>query len=409
MFLREGRKGREICKSHELPYELVIEILTRLPAKSLMRFKSVSKLWSSIICSQYFTDGRLKVSSSPQRIYMWLSFNKSPSQNVSVLLSSSSPADDTTMSSFVVDQNLTIPSMEGYFVSQVFCGLMCFINGPSAKIYNTTTRQLVVLPDIEGSNIVAEDRRNKKFMYHIGHDPLHNQYKVLCIVSAPIGICSRYTSEQWVLVLGGDGSSRWRNISNPCPSHCPFTQRLTIKGRVYYLAWIICFHRVLVCFDICSEEISMFQVPEGNAPWHFALYTELIEYGGRVAVLYNEDFDERGVMELWVRDDAEKNLWSKKTFVLDPSQMHLLNGIRFRVQGTTRNGEVILVPQNTSRNPTTCEMIVEDKTTTRFHLFLYNLQNNHLRKVEIKDTSNRYLTNMWDIIGLDDVENLRYL
>ncbi|KAH0929913.1 hypothetical protein HID58_015640 [Brassica napus] len=96
----------------------------------------------------------------------------------------------------------------------------------------------------------------------------------------------------------------------------------------------------------------------------------------------------------------------KKSVCSKCLKMHLLSDIRFRVQCTTRNGEVILVPQNTSRNPSTCKMIVQRKSTIRFHIFLYNLQNNHLRKVEIKDTSNRYLTNMWDIIGLDDVENL---
>ncbi|CAL9226134.1 unnamed protein product [Arabidopsis halleri] len=39
----------------EIPFDLVIKILTRLPAKSLMRFKSVSKLWSSFICFRNFT------------------------------------------------------------------------------------------------------------------------------------------------------------------------------------------------------------------------------------------------------------------------------------------------------------------------------------------------------------------
>ncbi|CAN6834969.1 unnamed protein product [Brassica oleracea] len=202
MFLRERRKERDICKSHELPFELVIEILTRLPAKSLMRFKSVSKLWLSLICSQYFTDRCLKVSSSSLRIYMWLSFGKRPFKNV--LLSSSSPSDHTTMSSFVVDQDLTIAAMEGYSVSQVFRSLMCFINGPSAKIYNTATRQLVLLPHIEGSNIIAEDHKDKNFMYHIGHDPVHDQYKVLCTVSTHGEGRRTYLSEHWVLLLGGD-------------------------------------------------------------------------------------------------------------------------------------------------------------------------------------------------------------
>ncbi|CAK9136204.1 unnamed protein product [Ilex paraguariensis] len=33
----------------ELPHDLVIEVLTRLPAKSLMRFKCVSKLWIEVL------------------------------------------------------------------------------------------------------------------------------------------------------------------------------------------------------------------------------------------------------------------------------------------------------------------------------------------------------------------------
>ncbi|CAL9233804.1 unnamed protein product, partial [Arabidopsis halleri] len=37
----------------EIPPYLLIKILTRLLAKSLMRFKCVSKLWSSLICSRY--------------------------------------------------------------------------------------------------------------------------------------------------------------------------------------------------------------------------------------------------------------------------------------------------------------------------------------------------------------------
>ncbi|KAH0853442.1 hypothetical protein HID58_093217 [Brassica napus] len=70
------------------------------------------------------------------------------------------------MSSLVVDQDLTIPAMEGYSVSQVFHGLMCFRQ--SAQIYNTTTRQLVVLPAIEESNILVENDKSKRIMYCIG-------------------------------------------------------------------------------------------------------------------------------------------------------------------------------------------------------------------------------------------------
>ncbi|KAH0935264.1 hypothetical protein HID58_012381, partial [Brassica napus] len=98
--------------------------------------------------------------------------------------SSSSPdLDVSTMLSLVVDQDLTIPAMEGYSVSQIFHGLMCFTNEQSAQIYNTTTRQLVVLPTIEESSILVENDKSKRTMYGIGHDSVHDQYKVFCTVS----------------------------------------------------------------------------------------------------------------------------------------------------------------------------------------------------------------------------------
>nr|VDD38121.1 unnamed protein product [Brassica oleracea] len=218
------RRQRDICKSHkplqEIPFDLVIEIFffllkifTRLPTKSLIRFKSVSKLWSSFICSKYFTN----LSSSP-RIYMWLCFNY---KNKLLSSSSSSPElDVSTMSSFVVDQDLTIPAVVGYgvSVSHVYRGLMCFTNGTNAQIYNTTTRQLVVLPDIEESNI-AENVVSKNFMYRIGHDTVHDQYKVVCIVSAHKEL------EHWVFILREGVSSRWRKISSPCLHH------ITLKNK----------------------------------------------------------------------------------------------------------------------------------------------------------------------------------
>ncbi|KAL1205261.1 F-box protein [Cardamine amara subsp. amara] len=387
---RRSKGIREICTIHEpsreIPFDLVNEILMRLPAKSLMRFKSVSKLWSSLICSKHFSNRLLKLS-SPPRLYMYLSFSDKSQLNERLL--SLSPADsDITMSSFVIDQDLTIPAMRGYYLSHVFRGLMCFVNQPSAQIYNTSTRQLVVLPDIEESNMIAEDHKNRKIMYRIGQDTVYDQYKVVCTVARSSDEVGEYTflSEHWVLPLGGDGSSRWRKIQSPCPPHLPLTQAFNINGRMHYLAWIrVSVKCVLVSFDINSEEFSIVQVPEDI----FWAKTGFIEYDGKVALLHYTYLEKEGVMELWVVEDAEKNMWSSKTLVVHPAQMRMIDSISLNVLGTTRNGQVILAPEDTNL----------------FNIFLYDLQKNHIRKIEIKGAPE---CKICKVVGLDDVDNLMH-
>ncbi|KAG2244909.1 hypothetical protein Bca52824_093232 [Brassica carinata] len=363
---RIRRRQSDICRSHEpwqeFPSDLVIEILTRLPAKSLMRLKSVSKLWSTLICSQYFTN----LSSAP-RIYMWLGFDKEK-----ILVSSSSSPD--LDGSFVVDQDLTISAMKGYSVSHVYRGLMCFTKGTNAQIYNSTTKKLVVLPDIEESNIIAKDHKFNKIIYHISHTTLLKVVKLLL--------------EHWVFTLGGGVSSRWRKIPCTCPPHSPFTRGLTINGSMYYLALVP--NSIKPCFVL--------QKPE-DAFWCRYYYTEIIEYDGRIAILDHADLVHDGVMDLWVREDEEKNRWSRMKRVLHPSQMNM-------IKRTTRNGDVILVPQHIFRTGPD-QFNVLPQVTTHFYVFLYNLQKNHFRKVEIK--SNRYNTKRWDVVGFDDIENLMYL
>uniref|UniRef100_A0A0D3DF25 F-box associated beta-propeller type 3 domain-containing protein n=1 Tax=Brassica oleracea var. oleracea TaxID=109376 RepID=A0A0D3DF25_BRAOL len=327
--IRRRQRDINICKSHEppqgMPFDLVIEILTRLP----------------------------------------------------------------------VDQNLTTPAMEGYSVSHVFHGLMCFTNGTHAQI----------LPDIEESNIIAdEDVIFKKSKYSIGHDPVHDQYKVVCVVSTRKD--RMFLPEYWVFILGGGVSSRWRKISSPCPQHCRFTKGLTINGRMYYLALVPSIKPVFVRFDISSEETRLLQAPE-DVTWPYQCFqTAVIEYDGRIAVLGHADFFEDGVMKLWVMEDEEKNMWSRKTLVLHPSQMNMVlnnnanSPYYLKVHDTTRNGEVILAPHNKFRRVIHGPIHVLPQGTTLFYVLLYNIQKNHLRRVEIEEGSNCFLNKRWAVIGL---------
>ncbi|XP_021755519.1 F-box protein At4g19940-like [Chenopodium quinoa] len=51
------------------PDQIISKILTRLPAKSICRFKSVSKRWNSMICNPNFISSYISSSSSSWSIF----------------------------------------------------------------------------------------------------------------------------------------------------------------------------------------------------------------------------------------------------------------------------------------------------------------------------------------------------
>ncbi|CDY47731.1 BnaA02g16640D [Brassica napus] len=118
------------------------EILTRLPVKSLMRFKCVSKLWLRLISSRYFTHRFLTVHSP--RLYMCL-WDANDYLNCEILSSAPLDATTTTPSPFLVDHYLTTPRM-GRPILQNLGGFMCYIYWNKPRMYNPATRQLVTLP-----------------------------------------------------------------------------------------------------------------------------------------------------------------------------------------------------------------------------------------------------------------------
>ncbi|EOA15108.1 hypothetical protein CARUB_v10028476mg, partial [Capsella rubella] len=232
---RRRQNGEDFFVAPEIPLDLLIEILIRLPAKSLLRFKCVSMLWSSLIRSRYFSNRYDLTVASPLRppnLYMSLvvhlvcnSMEVCHNPRETLLLSLSSSSAES------FDQDLTIPGMGGRNMV-VLRGLILHNVCRKACIYNPTTRQSVTLPAVK-SNVFAQESYRKTVFYFLGHDPVLDQYKVVCTVVLSSKRFKRITSEHWVFVVEPGGS--WKRIEFGQP-HLPTRLGLCINGVVYYMA-----------------------------------------------------------------------------------------------------------------------------------------------------------------------------
>lgn len=245
-----------------------------------------------------------------------------------------------------------------------------------ARIYNPSTRQHMILPAIEESDIIAEEGVICDIKYFMGHDPVNDQYKLLCTITDFSKDMQKIRSERWVFVLEAGGS--WKRVAKDFHPHLPNPFELNMNGVLYYLGWTDMCTCVLVSFDFRSEEFSMIQVPRKPGtmlPRRRRCVTQ-IDHGGKVAVFDFTYLKRRGTVDLWVMQDWRKKEWLRKTLVLQPSQMHLVIwSDTYIVKGTTLQGKVILVPR---------------KLVSPFYFLCYDLQTNDLTRVDIRGIPKRW-------------------
>lgn len=372
------KKRKEM--DHEIPLDLLIEILIRLPAKSLIRFTIVSKIWSSMIRSQGFIDSFFSISSTRPRFFVSFTngcFAKDKERRLFYYLSSwSSQAQEGyesySSSSLVTNLDMTMPyldvcdfygscsSVHGFIGCSLVVGFL---------VCNPSTRQIIVLPTLPKRP--APDMRGTCLCY----DPVSDQFKALSLIASRIPNHDRV--EHLVLALKGDKTKySWRQIqggNNNIPPYSPVTMKICINGKVYYGAWTPKVHMnpVIVCFDVRSEEITFIKAPGDVVFWHSE--SILMEYKGKLASIVRNPFGRFHSFDLWVLEDVEKHEWSKRECVFPLSLWDSIWGLKMSFPGTNKAGdEIILAPRYLSHQ------------LGPFYIFYYHLGTNNIRRVRVQ-------------------------
>ncbi|KAL0701128.1 hypothetical protein Bca4012_057250 [Brassica carinata] len=293
---------------NEIPVDLIIEILLRLPTKSIARCRCVSKFWSAIINRTDFTE--LFMARSQARPQILFSFQKS---DFFFFLT----PQVQNKSSLVAKNHIRLPIDDSYQICGPVHGFVCLTNYTSgmketvSTIYNLSTGQAIHLPNAK--------RRSNTVKSYLGFDPIHKQFKVL-LITARLGV----SDEHQVLTLGTSNPS-WRNVKCCCFSYCytlPCNAGICINGGLFYVAKVNMdpYLNAIVCFDVKSKKLRIVNKSVDMRLWSD---TTLVNYKGKlgafvvgcgVAVVTGETTS----FELWVLVDAEKHEWSKHLYVLPP-------------------------------------------------------------------------------------------
>ncbi|KAL0847843.1 hypothetical protein Bca101_021090 [Brassica carinata] len=310
----------------ELPGDVLMQILARLPANLLLQFKCVSRLWYSMISSPYFANLFRKTPSllRERRVYLV----DHDAQGDYTLCSTLSEKHRSNIYRF--DQ--VTPVMGGGCFVNALRGLMCSRIGTRVRICNLTTKQHVELPLVV-SSITGDD---SNMWNHFGYDPIQEEYKVISL-TWEMTQERVVRSDHHVLVLGPGAS--WRRITQSFPPHRPYSQGISIGRHLYYGAWTDDNTCVVVRFDMTSETFNLIKLPvEAGIVWDTRA-TNVMNYRGKLAVFDYSFLERKDMMDLWSFED-DRQWWTKKTFSLPTSILYLLSMGDLFVQSTSREGMI---------------------------------------------------------------------
>ncbi|XP_049394361.1 putative F-box protein At4g38870 [Solanum stenotomum] len=293
-----------------IPDEIMFEIFSWLPVKSLMRFKCVSKLCNSLVFESGFVDMHrchsmtrpgTKLFLHERKAFYWVEQEKGRNMSAS-LFQFTEPTNKSRMNCanglFCVWQPSTVRS---------------------AVIFNPGTREVRSLP-----------RPNKGTScgnYLIGFEPQENKYKVF--LSEKL---SGYR-QQWVLTLGIDES--WRQTQSIFPSILYGKPGVCISGVIYQL-FESAHKSAIAAVDVKSENFEIITL------WNeftWLCYYHLIEVKGKLAVV--DCHMVKNSIDLWILEHSLKGKW-KRHVIQFPSKWN------YKVPGPisfcmSRDGKIVLI------------------------------------------------------------------
>ncbi|XP_073126850.1 F-box/kelch-repeat protein At3g06240-like [Henckelia pumila] len=303
-----------------LPTDVLIEVLIRLPVKSILKSRCVSKSWCELIRSPVFIQKHSKFERKQRVLLVKRYFPQQNGQGESFSF------HDPNFPEVLVSPNLSIPILDDLNISSrkrsnisihgPCNGLVCIAFGKTVFFCNPALREfkLLPLPRYPFGFIAVP------LQYGFGFDPMTGAYKVIKI--------SYMTHElpKFAEFLDGLGKSNIRfDLYNSASNS--WTQIVAKVPNIIYLPGYELFYNgtihwfavmatnnypCILCFGVSTDAFSLLHFHDDfDSPER---YLRLMEYDDRLAVVgYSGYMPEPYKIEIWVmKEYGEKESWTKQ-------------------------------------------------------------------------------------------------
>ncbi|CAL0334631.1 unnamed protein product [Lupinus luteus] len=277
-----------------LPFELITEILSRVPVKSLIQFKCVCKSWKTLISNPEFA--KKHFSTFHHHHHLLLSINDALNNLIVRFYSLSSIFETSPPISNQVSYPLNTQNCSDYMVGSCD-GMLCFaVNISCALLWNPNIRVFKKLPPLEKYNI-----------FGFGFDQCSDSYKVVAILRSD---CSGDGGSAYVtkVKIHNLGTDSWRRIKE-YPSGIPMVLAAKlVTGTLNWLAYAPNLTSyAIVSLDLGKESCQELLQPDYGEVNVLSFSLGVLKNCLSIIVHYEEGFS-----DVWLMNDyGKKESWTK--------------------------------------------------------------------------------------------------
>ncbi|KAI3926005.1 hypothetical protein MKW98_028141 [Papaver atlanticum] len=301
MMAPKTRKQKKSGGSHvSIGVDIVCDILSRLPVKTLLRFKCVSKQWLSLIQhDSYFIDlHHTRSKSSPCFLFAMAVPQDSDIWNYYLL---EIICEERSIVPRIFSRNTVVGFDPSFFVRYLkpVNGLLCVVEFLGIRIYNISTRKLTPL-------IITIDHLSRRPVFQFGFDPATKEHKVICIWTSNDKLDGKGLACLGCQVLTLGENSTWRMTNEGVPDNYHIKEDASVyaNGSIYWITaeFMNSEEKVIVAFDVGHEKFRKVTVPK-FITLDYDLHNpaiKLLEMNDRLALLYR--LRAGNSVKLWLLD-----------------------------------------------------------------------------------------------------------
>ncbi|GMJ15506.1 CONSTITUTIVE EXPRESSER OF PR GENES 1, CONSTITUTIVE EXPRESSER OF PR GENES 30 [Hibiscus trionum] len=279
-----------------LPEAIVMEILAKLPIKSVMRFISVCKHWCSYSQTPYFSTQHRHYALENNRLCLLVTrLHSTPRSQV------------LYFSQFSTHHNIQIPFLENCECVRRICGpcngLLCLHNDDDCAIWNPSTREIKILPRPHSGRGGDSWIAAAFDLFNFGFDYTTHDYIVIKVFVSPHKDEQRNT--MYKVELYSLKTNSWKIIFRPLRLDFNYKGFSTCINRCFY--WM---RTSTICaFDLRDEKFSNLTYP---CDWYdpSSNPSAMFDLDGSLTFVFGRQQGAESSFAVWVMNGSWTQIWS---------------------------------------------------------------------------------------------------